>query len=62
MFDSDRHIRNFALTLWANYIETGNVATSRHDVRPPDKPNVLSDDQQRFVQRLRDMARAELSQ
>lgn len=61
MFERDSHVRSRALTMWANYIETGDVTLSRHDARGDGRPRVLTDDQQRFVLRLRDLAKTELS-
>lgn len=60
MFEKDAHVINYALTMWANYIETGDLTRSRHDVRKDEKPRVLTDEQQLFCIRLRKMASNQL--
>ncbi len=58
MFDKDNELKAFALNLWANYIETDSVILSSRDNV---KLKKLADDQIKFVQRLRDLAKSELT-
>lgn len=58
MFDeqSDAVVIAHALSMWANYIETGDVCMSAEDAeRANEKFNALSTDQMKFVIRLREM-------
>ena len=53
----DKLLINYALNLWANYIETGNVITSAKDVQAMHKPvKALDLDAMKLVVRLREMA------
>jgi len=69
MFEKDKHVRSYALNMWANhiktanYIETGDVTLSARDaisMGEQDLLNALTPEQQKFVVRLRDMAEKEL--
>ena len=68
MFERDADIRRFALNLWANHIETGDVRLSLADAQARNaafrasealKLPDLSDDQRRLVERIRRLAAAE---
>lgn len=60
MFERDSECKAYALEAWANYIETGDLVTSRHDAAAIKRPvNVLTDQQQDFVRRLRRLAAQE---
>jgi len=63
MFEKDKHVRSYALNMWANHIETGDVTLSARDaisMGEQDLLNALTPEQQKFVVRLRDMAEKEL--
>jgi hypothetical protein len=61
MFEKDTHVINHALTMWSNYIETGDVTRSRHDLRKDERARALTDDQQLFCIRLRKLANEQLN-
>lgn len=51
----------YALSMWANYIETGNICLGAEDARKQGmKTNPLDESQMRHVIRLRELARAAL--
>jgi hypothetical protein len=55
---SDKDLITKALGLWANYVETGDVCMSSVDAANCGLRNqvkVLTDEQKRFVARLRDL-------
>lgn len=57
--DTDNELCFWALTNWANHIETGNVSMSAVDAVNQSRHseiNGLSLDQQRLVVRIRDLA------
>jgi hypothetical protein len=63
MFEKDNQIKAHALLMWANYIETGNVAMSAADAINCGRSNeieTLTRYQHEFVQRLRTLATKEL--
>jgi hypothetical protein len=61
MFEQDKHVRSHALSMWANYIETGELSCSATEYKNMLKEvNELSTDQEKFVARLRKMATEEL--
>lgn len=54
---TDHELIRTALHLWANHIETGNVALSARDAVHAHKPfKALSNDQMKLVVRLRELA------
>lgn len=54
---TDRQLTCHALTMWANYIETGDVVRSAADNANMKEPvKALTLDQMRMVVRLRDLA------
>lgn len=58
---TDDVLRSHALRMWANYVETGDILTSRHDLDASDQEALrrvtsMTDDQQQFVARLRRLA------
>lgn len=58
-FYRDQDVVSCALSMWANYIQTGDVTLSPQDAKNrgcDDRVKVLSDEQMRFVLRLRDMS------
>jgi hypothetical protein len=60
--EKDSQLEFFALSNWANYIETGDVAMSAQDAQNCKRPfNALSQDQMTFVLRLRGLATAHLT-
>jgi hypothetical protein len=59
LFKRDAEIVSCALTMWANYIETGHVTLSSQDAQNcgyKDEIRTLDDNQMRFVLRLRKMS------
>ena len=57
-FDTDEGKIGWALSLWGNYIETGNVNLSRNDAinsQQVELINNLEPDQAKFVTELRDL-------
>lgn len=57
---SDRELKENALNLWANYVETGNPILSATDMQNQRKPvRALGEDGMRLVLRLRALARKE---
>lgn len=55
--NSNPELIAFALNMWANFIETDNVALSARDAQQSGQPySALSADQMRLVIRLRDLA------
>lgn len=61
---SDKHIKFEALSMWANYIETGSVnmgAEQAVKMGMGDEVLKLNADQAQFVSRLRKMATEELN-
>lgn len=63
MFDTDEEIRNHALNMWGNYIESGSVTLSRNDCIKQGEVNYiksLSDEQLALVARIRQLAKDEL--
>lgn len=63
MFEKDSTVKSYAMTLWANHIETGQVHLSAKDVSNLSRNTLpeLSDQQKAFVARLRRMAIEELN-
>ena len=64
MFEKDNEIKFYALNMWANHIETGNVSMSAEDAHKRNEKvslKYLDENQQKFVIRLRELARKELS-
>lgn len=60
--EKDSQLEFFALSNWANYIETGDVGMSAQDAQNCKRPfNALSQDQMAFVLRLRGLAIAHLN-
>jgi len=62
MFEKDSDLRAFALTVWANHIETGDTVLSSLDAMncgAVKKIRVLSVSQMELVARLRRLAAAE---
>ena len=60
----DKYIKYYALTHWANFIETGDVSVSaEHAARMNDHEKIkpLNRDQHALVVRLRDMANREVN-
>ncbi len=58
-FNDDANVVSYALSMWANYIETGDVTLSRQDCKNcgyTDKIKHLSNDQAFFVARLRHLS------
>ena len=54
MFNTRKSRLHYALTMWANYIETGNVVLSAFDASRQKMPvNPLSKEQTRIVYKLR---------
>ena len=63
MFEKDNQIISYALNMWANYIETGDVTISASDAihfKQNEKVQSLTIDQQKFCIRLRDLAMEQL--
>ena len=61
--ESDRELRHFALTFWANYIETGNPTLSANDaIDRGILPNKLNENQRKAVVRIRELAGIEYAQ
>ncbi len=63
MFEKDKYVKSHALSMWANYIETGDVCLSTCDAINSDRRDsikALSLEQQEFVVRLRKLANKEL--
>lgn len=59
--ETDEQKIYYALTLWANHIETGDIVMGAEDARKRGiKTNPLQEDQMRLVLRLRELARAAL--
>lgn len=57
---SDNELKENALNMWANYVETGNPILSATDMQAQRKqPRTLSEDGMRLVLRLRALARKE---
>lgn len=55
--ESDESLIRNALTMWANYIETGNVVLSAKDAQQARKPfKALDHQQMKLVIRLRELA------
>lgn len=55
---NDRDLAAHALRQWANYVETGDIIYNSADFCAQGRlPKALSEDQQRFVMRLRDLAK-----
>lgn len=53
----DEVLAAYALNLWANWIETGDVALSASDAKQAGRPfNAPTLDQMRLIVRLRDLA------
>ncbi len=53
----DRQIIAYALDLWANFIQTGELTMSAQDAERAGEPiKALSTDQMKMVIRLRDLA------
>ena len=62
MFEKDNQIISYALNLWANWIETGDVTISASDsISMNTLPKALTLEQQKFVVRLRELAQKELT-
>ena len=62
MFDKDSHVKSFALNMWVNYIETGDVNLSAVDAKQMDESfNALTAEQMEFVVRLRRLAVKEMT-
>lgn len=58
-FNDDVNVVSHALSMWANYIETGDVTLSKQDCRNcgyTDRAKHLSNDQAFFVARLRHLS------
>lgn len=56
---SDKEIIRYALLMWRNYIQTGDVVLSASDAinsGQQDKCKQLNSDQQKFVVRLEELA------
>lgn len=55
--ESDENLIHTALQMWANYIETGNVALTAKDAQNASKPfKALDLHQMKLVIRLRELA------
>lgn len=62
MFEKDHHVLMQALLIWANHIETGNVATSAVDIRNCGREKELprlDTSQVLFIERLRKLSSAQ---
>ncbi len=55
---SDDHLISYALSMWANYIETGDTSLSATDVQQGvgGTINALTTEQMRHIVRLRDLS------
>jgi hypothetical protein len=54
MFEKENYMISYALNLWANYIETGDVTMSAQTAQKIKEPfNALTEDQMEFILRLR---------
>ena len=63
MFEKDYQIKFYALNMWANYIETGDVTLSAKDAINcglPNKIQPLELEQQKLIIRLRELANKEM--
>lgn len=59
---SDNQIRANSLRMWANYIESGDVNVCAESLEKVNAcPNVLTQSQKEFVDRLRKLSLQELS-
>ncbi len=64
LFEKDTHVKAHALNMWANHIETGDVTLSSNDairMKKFETLKVLTDDQKKFISRLRKLATKELN-
>lgn len=64
MKEKDNIIIAYALNLWANHIETGNISLSAEDARNMNNNNLiknLDEEQINFVKRLKDLSNKNLS-
>ena len=60
MFEKDSHIIAYALHGWANWIETHDITLSAADainMKKSEMVNALSQDQMKFIVRLRDLSK-----
>jgi hypothetical protein len=63
MFKEDKYLIYYALHMWANHIETGNIYVSELTAAKYDKQhniNSLTKEQKEFVLRLRKLAKKQL--
>jgi hypothetical protein len=57
MFEKENHTISYALNMWANYIETGDVTVSAQTAQKLKEPfNSLTEDQMEFIVKLRKMS------
>jgi len=62
LHEEDNILRSQALLFWSNYIETGNINTSRQDLLDiGDNVQLLSASQEKLVSRLKLLAHQELT-
>lgn len=55
MFNTDEDIILYSLSMWQNYIQTGNVSLSSEDAMNMKKPNLINPlnlDQIKFIARI----------